>query len=153
MSNMKVILLQDVKKQGKKGQVIEVSDGYGRNFLIKNNLAKLADTPAMSQLSAETKAKEKIAQEELDASKQLKAKIEDDKTIVKIYAKTGEDGRLFGTIPSKQIASELKKQYKLEVDRRKIQLESNLSSLGHHKVDIKLHPEVTAVINVHVMEQ
>lgn len=150
---MKVILLQDVKKQGKKGDVIEVSDGYGRNFLIKNNLAKLADNSALNQHSAERKAKEKLAEQELESAKQLKAKIEDEKTVVKIYAKTGEDGRLFGTIPSKQIASELKKQYKIEVDRRKIQLESNLSTLGHHKVEIKLHTQVTANINVHVMEQ
>lgn len=150
---MKVILLQDVKKQGKKGDVIEVSDGYGRNFLIKNNLAKLADNTALSQHSAERKAKEKIAKQELETAQQLKKTIESDKTVVKIYAKTGEDGRLFGTIPSKQIAGELKKQFKIEVDRRKIQLENNLSSLGHHKVEIKLHAEVTATIKVHVVEQ
>ena len=107
---MKVILLKDVKKQGKKGDVIEVSDGYGRNYLIKNNLAKLADGSALSQLNAEKKAHQKIAEEELEEAKALKQAIEDEKTIVKIKAKTGEDGRLFGTIPSKQIAEELKKQ-------------------------------------------
>lgn len=148
---MKVILLKDVKKQGKKGEVIEVSDGYGRNFLIKNNLAKLADGSAMSQLNAEQKAKQKIAEEELAEAKEVKKSIEDEKTVVKIKAKTGEDGRLFGTIPSKQIAEELNKQYKIKVDRRKIQLENNLSSLGFHKVEVKLHAEVTAVINVSVI--
>lgn len=150
---MKVILLQDVKKQGKKGQVIEVSDGYGRNYLIKNNLAKLADSSAMSQLNAEKQAKQRLAEEELQDAKELKEKIEDKKTVVKIYAKSGEDGRLFGTIPSKQIADELKKQYKLEIDRRKINLSQNLSSLGFHNVEVKLHPEVTATIRVNVEAQ
>lgn len=150
---MKVILLKDVKKQGKKGDVVEVSDGYGRNFLIKNNLAKLADGSALSQLNAEKKAREKIAEEELIEAKALKKKIEDDKTVVKIKAKTGDDGRLFGTIPSKQIAEELKKQYKIQIDRRKIQLENNLASLGFHHVDVKLHSDVTAVINVNVVSE
>ncbi|MBF6625419.1 50S ribosomal protein L9 [Tuanshanicoccus lijuaniae] len=148
---MKVILLSDVKKQGKKGQVIEVSEGYGRNFLIKNGLAKLADNAAMSQLKAENAFKAKKAEEELQEAKELKKLIEDEKTVVVIKAKAG-DGRLFGTIPTKQIAEELNKQYKIEIDKRKIQLEQNLSSLGYHHVDVKLHHDVTAKINVHVVE-
>ncbi|UUX33056.1 50S ribosomal protein L9 [Fundicoccus culcitae] len=150
---MKVILLEDVKKQGKKGQVIEVSDGYGRNYLIKNNLAKLADSSAMSQWNAEKQAKQRIAEEELAEAKELKEKIEDKNTVVKIYAKSGDDGRLFGTIPSKQIADELNKQYKISIDRRKINLSQNLSALGFHNVEVKLHPEVTATIRVHVEAQ
>lgn len=149
---MKVILLQDVKKQGKKGQVIEVSDGYGRNFLIKNGLAKLADSSAMSQLSAENKAKQRIAEEEFVEAKLLKAAIEDEKTVVTIKAKSGSDERLFGTIPSKQIAEELNKQHNIKIDKRKIQLEQNLASLGYHHVEVKLHHDVTAKINVHVIE-
>ena len=129
---MKVILLQDVKKQGKKGQLIEVSDGYGQNFLIKNGLAKLADHGAINQLNAEKKAKARLDAEELEAAKQLKEQIEDEKTIVTIKAKSGEDGRLFGTIPSKQIAEELNKQYNIKIDKRKIHLEQNLSALGYH---------------------
>lgn len=148
---MKVILLQDVKKQGKKGQVVEVSDGYGRNYLIKNGLGKLADNSAMSQLNAENAAKKRLAEEELANAKELKTKIEDENTVVTIKAKAGE-GRLFGTIPSKQIAEELKKQYKIEVDKRKIQMENNLSALGYHHVEVKLHHDVTAKINVHVIE-
>ncbi|MBD3949748.1 50S ribosomal protein L9 [Tuanshanicoccus lijuaniae] len=148
---MKVILLSDVKKQGKKGQVIEVSEGYGRNFLIKNGLAKLADNAAMSQLKAENAFKAKKAEEELQEAKELKKLIEDEKTVVVIKAKAG-DGRLFGTIPTKQIAEELNKQYKIEIDKRKIQLEQNLSSLGYHHVDVKLHHDVIAKINVHVVE-
>mgnify|MGYP003503172829 FL=1 len=150
---MKVILLKDVKKQGKKGDVVEVSDGYGRNYLIKNNLAQLADGSALSQLNAEKKARQKISEEELAEAKELKKIIEDEKTIVKIKAKTGEDGRLFGTIPSKQIAEELLKQHKVKIDRRKIQLDSNLAALGSHQVEVKIHSEVTAVINVNVISE
>ena len=149
---MKVILLQDVKKQGKKGQMIEVSEGYGRNFLIKNGLAKLADNAAVSQLNAENKAKARLAAEELAHAKELKTKIEDEKTVVTIKAKSGSDGRLFGTIPSKQIADELNKQYGIKLDKRKIQLNQNLAALGYHHVEVKLHHEVTAKINVHVVE-
>lgn len=150
---MKVILLKDVKKQGKKGDVVEVSDGYGRNYLIKNNLAQLADGSSLSQLNAEKKARQKISEEELAEAKELKKIIEDEKSIVKIKAKTGEDGRLFGTIPSKQIAEELLKQHKVKIDRRKIQLDSNLAALGSHQVEVKLHSEVTAVINVNVISE
>ena len=149
---MKVILLQDVKKQGKKGQLIEVSEGYGRNFLIKNGLAKLADNAAVNQLNAENKAKARLEAEELAQAKDLKEKLEDEKTVIVIKAKSGADGRLFGAIPSKQIAEELKKQYNLSIDKRKIQLEQNLASLGYHHVAAKLHHDVTAKLNVHVVE-
>lgn len=148
---MKVILLQDVKKQGKKGEVIEVSEGYGRNFLISKGLAKLADNAALNQLRAEQANRAKHAAEELAHAQELKAMIEDEKTVVEIKAKAG-DGRLFGTIPSKQISEEFEKQYKLKLDKRKIQLENNLSSLGFHNVPVKLHTNVTATIRVHVIE-
>lgn len=149
---MKVILLQDVKGQGKKGEVIEVSEGYGRNFLIKKGFGKLADNTAMNQLRAENAAKARQAAEELAHAKELKALIEDEKTVVEIKAKAG-DGRLFGTIPSKKISEELNKQYQIQVDKRKIQLEHNLSSLGFHNVLIKLHHDVEAKIRVHVIEE
>ncbi|RYC98638.1 50S ribosomal protein L9 [Facklamia hominis] len=150
---MKVILLQDVRKKGKKGQVIDVPDGYANNYLIKNGLAKVADAGNMSELKAHNKAKEKLAKEQLQKAKELKEKIESESTVVVIAAKTGEDGRLFGTIPSKQISQELEKQYKLKVDRRKIELSENLSSLGFHQVPVKLHPDVMATIRVKVEEQ
>ena len=149
---MKVILLKDVKKQGKKGDIIEVSDGYGRNYLIKNNLGKAADGAAINQLKSKQQAEERVAQEELAEFKSIKEAIEKDETVVSIPAKTGEDGRLFGTIPSKQIAEELEKQYEIKVDRRKIQLGENLSALGKYSVTIKLHPDVTADIKVQVVE-
>lgn len=150
---MKVILLKDVKKQGKKGDVVEVSDGYGRNYLIKNNLAKLADGAALNQLKSKQEAEKRIAAEELAEAKEIQAAIEKEETVVKIAAKTGEDGRLFGTIPSKQIGEELAKQFDIQVDRRKIQLKENLATLGHYNIPVKLHPEVTAEIKVHVIEQ
>lgn len=148
---MKVILLEDVKKQGKKGDVIEVSDGYGRNYLIKNNLAILADGAALNQLKSKQKADARQEAENLETAKQNKQLIEAEETVVEIVAKTGEDGRLFGTIPSKQIADELKKQYDIKIDRRKIELNENLSSLGYHKVPVKLHTDVTATIKVHII--
>lgn len=150
---MKVILLKDVKKQGKKGEVVEVSDGYGRNYLIKNNLAKMADGAALNQLQSKKEAEARVAKEELTESKQVKEAIEKEDTVVTISAKTGEDGRLFGTIPSKQIAEELEKQYGIKVDRRKIQLSENLSSLGSYNVTVKLHTKVSADIKVHVVDQ
>lgn len=150
---MKVILLKDVKKQGKKGEVVEVSDGYGRNYLIKNNLAKMADGAALNQLQSKKEAEERVAKEELTESKLVKEAIEKEDTVVTISAKTGEDGRLFGTIPSKQIAEELEKQYGIKVDRRKIQLSENLSSLGSYNVTVKLHTKVSADIKVHVVGQ
>ncbi|MBZ6527992.1 50S ribosomal protein L9 [Aerococcaceae bacterium DSM 111021] len=150
---MKVILLKDVKKQGKKGEVVEVSDGYGRNYLIKNNLAKMADGAALNQLQSKKEAEARVAKEELTESKLVKEAIEKEDTVVTISAKTGEDGRLFGTIPSKQIAEELEKQYGIKVDRRKIQLSENLSSLGSYNVTVKLHTKVSADIKVHVVGQ
>lgn len=150
---MKVILLKDVKKQGKKGEVVEVSDGYGRNYLIKNNLAKMADGAALNQLQSKKEAEARVAKEELTESKLVKEAIEKEDTVVTISAKTGEDGRLFGTIPSKQIAEELEKQYGIKVDRRKIQLSENLSSLGSYNVTVKLHTKVSADIKVHVVDQ
>lgn len=149
---MKVILLQDVKGQGKKGEVIEVSEGYGRNFLIKKGLGKFADNSAMNQLRAENAAKERKAAEELVQAKELKDLIENEKTVIIIKAKAG-DGRLFGTIPSKKIAEELNKQYKIQVDKRKIHLEQNLSALGFHNVPVKLHHDVEATIRVHIIEE
>lgn len=148
---MKVILLQDVKKQGKKGDVVEVSDGYGRNYLIKNGLAKEASAAALNQLKSKKKAEARMAAEHLEESKETKAAIEKENVIVEIKVKLGEDGRLFGAITPKQIADELEDQYDIQVDRRKIQLKENLSAVGNYEVPIKLHPDVQAAIKVNVI--
>ena len=149
---MKVILLEDVKKQGKKGQVVEVSEGYGRNYLIKNNLAKLADTAALNQLASKKKAMARIEQEELEIARKQKDQIENDDVLVKIPVKIGEDGRLFGAIPPKQIAEELSKQYGIDIDRRKIHLKDNITAIGKYDVPVKLHHEVIANIAVQAIE-
>lgn len=119
---MKVIFLQDVRGKGKRGEVKEVPDGYAQNFLIKNGKAKAATRAAMSQLKGQQKAEEKREEEELEESKKLKAMLEDDKTVVELKAKSGTDGRLFGSIPSKQIATALEKQFGVKLDKRKIEL-------------------------------
>ncbi len=149
---MKVIFLQDVRGKGKRGEVKEVPDGYAQNFLIKNGKAKAATRAAMSQLKGQQKAEEK-REEELEESKKLKAMLEDDKTVVELKAKSGTDGRLFGSIPSKQIATALEKQFGVKLDKRKIELPEPIKVAGYTNVPVKLHAEVTAKIRVHVSEK
>ena len=132
---MKVIFLQDVKGKGKKGDVKEVPNGYAQNFLLKNNLAKEANKSSISQLAGQKKAQEK------------------QEAVVELKAKAGEDGRLFGSIPSKQIAEGLNKQYKVKLDKRKIELNNPIRTLGYTNVPVKLHHEVTATIKVHVVAE
>ena len=147
---MKVIFLKDVKGKGKKGEVKNVADGYAHNFLLKQGLAVEANPSNVSSLNAQKKKEEKLAAEELAEAKQLKAKI--DEITVELTAKSGEGGRLFGSITSKQIAEELQKKHSIKIDKRKIELEDAIRSLGVTKVPVKLYPEVTATLNVHVKE-
>jgi len=147
---MKVIFLKDVKGKGKKGDVKNVADGYAHNFLLKQGLAVEANAANESTLNAQKKKEEKNAAEELEESKQLKAKI--DEITVELTAKSGEGGRLFGSITSKQIAEELQKKHKIKIDKRKIELNDAMRSLGVTKVPVKLHTEVTATLSVHVKE-
>ncbi|NSL52378.1 50S ribosomal protein L9 [Calidifontibacillus erzurumensis] len=147
---MKVIFLQDVKGKGKKGEVKNVADGYARNYLLKNNLALEATPANMKSLEQQKKKQEREAQEELQAAKQLKEQLE--KLTVELSAKSGEGGRLFGSITSKQIAEELNKVYQIKIDKRKIDLEEPIRSLGVTNVPVKLHQEVTATLKVHVKE-
>ncbi|MCA0988789.1 50S ribosomal protein L9 [Guptibacillus algicola] len=147
---MKVIFLEDVKGKGKKGEVKNVADGYARNHLLKNNLAVEANNANMKQLKAKQRSDEKKAQEELEKAKALKGTIES--LEVEISTKSGEDGRLFGSITSKNIAEELK-NHDIKVDKRKIELDEPIRSLGYTNVPIKLHQDVTAKVKVHVVEQ
>ncbi|MFA8439033.1 50S ribosomal protein L9 [Pueribacillus sp. YX66] len=147
---MKVIFLKDVKGKGKAGEVKNVADGYARNHLFPNNLAVEATKSNMQTLKAKQRSDEKKAQEAKQEAEQLKAKLE--KLEVKLTAKAGESGRLFGAVTNKQIADELKKQ-NIKVDRRKIELAEPIRSLGFTKVPVKIHPDVTAIINVHVVEE
>lgn len=150
---MKVIFLEDVKGQGKKGEVKEVPNGYAQNFLIKNGKAKEATNQAVSALKGKKMAEEKLVAEELDEAKRLKEILESEKTIVSIPAKGGEDGRLFGSVPSKQIAKALQKQYDIKIDKRKMNLNEPIKSFGYTNVSVKLHADVTAIIRVHVVEE
>ena len=148
---MKVIFLQDVKGKGKKGEVKEVSTGYANNYLLKNNLAEEATTGNLRKLKAkQAKAEEEAAAEKEEAEK-LKKKLAD--INVQIKAKSGEDGRLFGSITNKQIAEALRKDYDIKVDRRKIELADPIRSLGHMNVSVKLHHEVTGTIHVEVIAE
>lgn len=147
---MKVIFLKDVKGKGKKGEVKNVADGYAHNFLIKQGLAVEANQANISSLNAQKKKEEKQAEEELAEAKKLKEEIE--KLTVELTAKSGEGGRLFGSITSKQIADALQKTHKIKIDKRKIELEDAIRALGYTKVPVKLHTEVTATLNVHVKE-
>ncbi|WP_142426251.1 50S ribosomal protein L9 [Enterococcus faecalis] len=150
---MKVIFLQDVKGKGKKGDVKEVPTGYAQNFLIKNGYAKEANKGSMSALAGQKEAQEKHEAEVLAQAKEMQAFLEDEKTVVEIKAKAGEDSRLFGSIPSKQIAEALNKQYNVKLDKRKIELANPIRSLGYTNVPVKLHHEVTAKIKVHVVAE
>jgi large subunit ribosomal protein L9 len=148
---MKVIFLKDVKGKGKKGEVKNVSDGYAHNFLLKNGYAVEATGGNVKVLEAQKNREQKDAVAELQANKELKATLEE--LTVELTAKSGEGGRLFGSITSKQIAEELKKKHNIKVDKRKIELNDAIRALGYTNVPVKLHPEVTATVKVHVTEQ
>lgn len=146
---MKVILLKDVKKQGKKDQIIEVSDGYANNFLIKNGLAVKYTETSKNRLSNEL---EKRALDEkllINECNMLKAKIE--KLTLTFKVKVGKNGKIFGSVSSKQIAEELEKKG-INVDKKTIEINHPIDSLGIHAVDIKLHKSVIAKANIAVKE-
>ncbi len=148
---MKVIFLQDVKGQGKKGEVKEVSEGYARNFLLPKGLVKLA-TDGNMKVAEQQKMSEqrKKDREKLDA--QLLSQRLSELTI-KVTAKAGEGGRLFGAVTNKQIAEALSGQLKIEIDKKKIILDDPIRVLGLVEVPVKLHPTITAKLKVHVVEE
>ena len=149
---MRVIFLEDVKGKGKKGDVKEVPTGYAQNYLIKNKLAVEATKESLAQVAGQNKAKAKQEAEILKEAQVLKEMLEKEGTVVEIKAKAGEDSRLFGSIPSKQIADALQKQYQIKIDKRKLDLKQPIRSLGYTKVPAKLHHEVTAPNNVNVVQ-
>ena len=148
---MKVIFLEDVKGKGSKGEVKQVSVGYAQNYLLKNNLAIEATPGNLSKLKGQQKRVEKNAAEELEEAVKLKEQIE--KVTVEMTAKSGEDGRLFGSITSKQIADELNKKEGIKVDRRRMELPEAIRALGYTNIPIRIHLEVTATLKVHVIEE
>ncbi len=147
---MKVIFTQDVKGKGQKGEVKNVSVGYARNYLLKNNLAIEANQANMKALDAKKNKEKQLEQEEVNEAEQLKEKLAN--LEVKLTAKSGDAGRLFGSITSKQIAETLKKEHNIKMDKRKIELDQPIRALGYTNVPVKIHPEVTGTIKVHVVE-
>ena len=147
---MKVILLQDVKSIGKKGELCNVSDGYARNFLLPRKLAKEANAQAMNELKNAEAAKEfKIKTETEQAQKSAGAV--KGKTI-KIYAKAGQGGKIFGSVTSREIAEEIKKQLGVEVDKKKIVLENDIKAFGTYNFDVKFYNGISATMSVAVCE-
>lgn len=147
---MKVILNQDVKSLGKKGDIVNVSDGYARNKIIPGGLGVEATPANMNNLKLQKANAEKRAQENLEAAKALAAELE--KIEVTTTIKTGEGGRSFGSVSTKEIAEECVKQHGIELDKKKIILDEPIKMPGYVEVGVKLHPEVTAKLKVHVKE-
>ncbi|MFP7477181.1 50S ribosomal protein L9 [Terribacillus saccharophilus] len=148
---MKVIFTEDVKGKGKKGQVKEVPDGYARNYLLKNNLAVPATKGNVKVQEAKDNKQHQLELQEVEDAKKLRETLAN--LTVEVKAKSGEGGRLFGSITSKQIADELKKSHKIKLDKRKIELNEPIRALGYRDLDVKLHPEVTGKVKVHISEQ
>lgn len=148
---MKVILLEDVKSLGKKGQVVDVSDGYARNFILKTKKGVEATGKNLNDLKLQKANEDKIAKEQYDAAVELGKKIEESQ--IQVSIKTGEGGRVFGSVSSKEIATAAKEQLGLEVDKKKIQLKDAIKELGTHNVPIRLHTKVTAQLKVVVVAE
>ena len=147
---MEIILLEDVKALGKKGQIVKVSDGYGRNIVAKK-LGLEATAKNLNDLKLQNQNKEKVAQENLEAAKKFAKELEDITVEVKI--KVGDNGRVFGSVSTKEIAESAKKQLGLDIDKKKLVLDTPIKSLGVTIVPIKLHPKVMGQLKVHVKEQ
>ncbi len=147
---MKVIFIKDLKNQGKKGEIKEVKDGYGQNFLIKQGYAVLATDTSIKILKHENKVNQAEYLATLKKCQQIKEQLE--KITLKIPIKTGKEDRVFGNISSKQIANELKK-HGFEIDKKKIKIETPLSSLGYHNITINLHKKVDAILKVELIKE
>lgn len=148
---MKVVLLSDVKGQGKKGQVVNVSDGYARNFLFPKNLATPADNKIMNELKGKEEAKLRQIELEKQAARDTAEKL---KTVtVKIKAQAGADGRIYGSVTSKEIAEQLTAQHNITIDKRKINLTDPIKAFGTYQPEVKLYPEITGKITVVVSDK
>ncbi len=148
---MKVVLLQDVKGTGKKGALVQVSDGYARNFLLPRKLAKEANAQVMSELKNAESAKEWRIRKETEEARANAASIEG-KTL-RLYAKAGQGGKLFGSITAKEVAEELKKNFHVDVDKRKILLDEDIRAFGTYECEVKLYAGISAKIYVLVGEE
>ncbi|HWR61724.1 MAG TPA: 50S ribosomal protein L9 [Clostridia bacterium] len=148
---MKVVLLQDVKDLGRKGELVNASDGYARNFLFPRKLAVEATTGKLKEIEDKKAAEKNRKEKELSAAKELADKLS--KLEVLFRTKAGENGKLFGSITGKDVAEAIKAQHKIEVDKKKVVLHEAIKALGTYQVEIKVYPEVSTKINVKVVEQ
>ena len=145
---MKVILLEDVKSLGKKGEIVNINDGYARNFILKKNLGLEATGKNLNDLKLQQQNAAKVAKEKLEAAQALAKDLEDKSVTVKIQA--GVEGKVFGSISSKEIALEAKKQLGMDIDKKKIVIPDAIKSLGTYNVNIKLHKDVVGKLAVKV---
>ncbi len=147
---MKIILLQDEKKLGKKSEIIEASEGYARNYIIPKKIGVEATPKNMNDLKLQKANEAKVAQEQLEAAQELAKVLETKQVVVKM--KAGEGGRAFGSVSSKEIVAEFKKQHGIELDKKKVVLADSLKAFGNYEVAVKLHPQVTGKFTVKVTE-
>ena len=147
---MKVVLKQDVRNLGKKGELVETSDGYARNFLFPRNLAAEADNKAMNELKNAESSKQFKIDTQIKQATASKNKLEGQ--VFKMTAKAGSNGRLFGSVTSKEIAQDIKKQYAISVDKRKVTLDTDIKAFGTYNATVKLYNGIVANIKVQVTE-
>jgi len=147
---MKVILLEDVKTLGKKGEIVNVNDGYARNFIIPQKKGIEATSQNLNNLKLQKANDEKIAKEKLEEAKKFAQDLSKLTVVVKI--KGGEGGKVFGSVSSKEICEEAKKQHGVDIDKKKVVIDVPIKSFGFFEVAVKLHPEVTAKLKVKVEE-
>ncbi len=148
---MKVVLLADVKGHGKKGEVVEASDGYARNFLFPRGLAKEATKSALNEVQSKNEAKAYHKEQEILAAKETAAKLEGKK--VEIKSKAGDNGKLFGKITNQNVADAIKYQLHVVVDKRKVVLPDGIKTVGAHEVEVKIYPEISAKITVEIISE
>ena len=148
---MKVILLQDVKGAGKKGELVSVSDGYARNFLLPRKLAREADAQAMNELKNAEQSRQHTIEVDTAQAKENKAKLEG-RTLV-MTAKAGQGGRLFGSVTNKEVAAAVQREFGITVDKRKVVLEGDIKAFGTYSCEIKLYTGISAQVKIMVKEQ
>lgn len=148
---MKVILTQDVKSLGKQGEIVKVAEGYARNFLFPKGMALEASKGNLSRLANEKVRIQAKKDQELEAARIMGKKLE--QAVIKITVKAGEGGRLFGSVTNKEVAEEIHRQWKIEVDKRKIEMSETIKNLGSYDATVKLHPEVQVKIKIDVSTQ
>lgn len=146
---MKVIFIKDLKKQGKKGEIKEVKDGYAENYLIKNGYAKKANEEGLRQLERENKLEKKQYEQNLKEAQELKNKLDD--ITIEFKVRTGEGDKVFGSISVKQIKDELTKKG-FKIDKKQIEIENSITTLGFHHIKINLFQDIVAKIKVHVVK-